>query len=236
MKKVNRYAMLFLIGMGMFVSSVQSATVTGKVAYEGDIPKPKPISFGAEKQCADMHKDKPVMAEDMVINSNQTVKWALVYVKEGVKGEFKAPEQSVLIDQNGCVFLPHVTAAMVGQKVAFQNNDAVLHNIRSNSKINTPFNIAQPFQGIVMEQVFDKPEVGIELRCDVHFWMQAYLHIFKHPFFAVTGDDGTFVIKDLPAGDYTLEVWHEKLGAQTQVVTVAEGDSKEVVFTLKKSS
>ncbi|MBI1869735.1 MAG: hypothetical protein HYS07_00920 [Chlamydiae bacterium] len=151
MKKPNRYGVLFLLSMiGMWISSVEGATLTGKVAYEGEIPKPKPVSFGAEKQCADMHKDKqPPMVEDIVINSDQTIKWALVYVKEGVKGEFKAPQESVFIDQKGCVFSPHVAAAMVGQKVAFQNDDAVLHNIRSNSKINTPFNIAQPFQGIV---------------------------------------------------------------------------------------
>jgi len=236
MKNRNQILLILSMGISFCVSFAQGSSITGKVSFEGEAPKPKPLSFGAEKQCADMHKDHPPMAEDLVVNPDHTVKWALVYVKGDVKGDFKAPEASFLMDQKGCVFAPHVAAVMAGQKVSFLNSDPVLHNVRTNSKINTPFNIAEPFQGISIDQVFDKPELAIEIRCDVHFWMKSFIHIFSHPYFAVTGDDGSFVIKDLPAGNYTLEVWHEKLGTQTQEVTVADTDTKEVGFTLKKPS
>ena len=211
------------------------ATVTGKVAFEGTAPTPKPINFGAEKQCAMMHGDKTPTSEDLVVNPNNTVKWVLVYVKEGISGEFKAPDQPVVVNQKGCLFSPHAVGMMVGQKINFTNDDSVLHNVRANTKVNKMFNIAQPIQGMTTTKTFEQPEIGIQMRCDVHFWMSSYIHVLKHPFFAVTGDDGSFSIKDLPAGTYTIEVWHESLGTQTQIVTVADGESKEANFTLKKA-
>jgi len=117
--------------------------------------------------------------------------------------------------------------------VKFKNSDELLHNIRTNSTINKKFNIAQPVKDMSVTKTFDQREIGIQLRCDVHFWMAAYLHVFNHPFFAITGDDGTFTIKDLPAGTYTVELWHEKLGTQTQTITVADDETKTADFTLK---
>ena len=226
---------MLIVGIGVSPSTVlAAATITGKVALEGTAPAAKPINFGAEKQCAIMHKDKPPVGEDLVVNPNNTVKWALVYIKDNVTGEFKAPEQAVVVNQTGCMFAPHAVTAMVGQKVDFKNDDSLLHNVRTVSKVNKVFNIAQPIQGMTTTKKFDQPEIGIQIRCDVHFWMSAYIHVLNHPFFAVTGDDGSFTIKDLPAGNYTLEVWHETLGTQVQAVTVGEGESKEIDFTLKK--
>ncbi len=213
----------------------QGATLTGKVAFEGEAPKPAPINFGAEKQCADMHKDKMPVNEDIVINSNNTVKSALIYIKEGATGTYTAPADPVVIDQTGCMFVPHAVGAMAGQKVIFKNNDPVLHNVRTDSKINKVFNIAQPIQGMETKKTFAQPEIGIHLKCDVHFWMAGYIHVLANPYFAITGDDGTFTIKDLPAGTYTVELWHEKLGVQDQTITVKDGETKAVDFTLKKA-
>lgn len=212
----------------------QGGSVEGKVNFTGTPPAPQPINFGAEKQCAVMHGDKAPLQEDLVVNGNGTVKWALVYVKEGVTGTFEAPKDPVVVDQNGCVFSPHASAALVGQTVRFVNSDTLLHNVRTESKLGQSFNIAQPIQGMKTEKLFKQQEIGVKVRCDVHFWMAAYLHILSHPYFAVTGDAGGFVIKDLAPGTYTVEVWHEKLGTQTQTVTVAEGESKTVDFELKK--
>ncbi len=212
--------------------AAQAAVLSGKVAFEGEAPAPKPLNFGAEKQCAMMHGDKMPVAEDLVVNPNQTVKWALVYVKAGAPAS-PAPAEPIEINQKGCMFVPHVTVARSGQKVIFKNSDPVLHNIRTESKINKLFNIAQPIQDMTTAWTFAQPEIGIKMRCDVHFWMASYIHVLDHPFYALTGDDGSYQIKDLPAGTYTVEVWHEKLGTQTAEITVAEGETKTSDFTLK---
>ena len=233
---MKKKSALFLIVVGLFglqaLGFAEGAALSGKVNFEGVPPEPKPINFGAEKQCAMMHGDKMPVDESIVINGNKTVKWALVYVKDA-KGEFKAPETAVEMDQNGCVFSPHAIAVIAGQKITFKNGDPVLHNVRTNSKVNKAFNIAQPIQGMKTSKSFAQEEIGIQIRCDVHFWMAAYVHVLSHPYFAVTGDDGSFTIKDLPAGTYTVEVWHEKLGTQTAQVTVEDGEAKITDFTLK---
>lgn len=238
MKKNQKFllgALIACVLTGIVPSMVYAATVTGKVTFEGEVPAPKPVNFGAEKQCAMMHGDKMPVVEDLVINPNKTVKWALVYVKEGAPAASAAPAESLEIDQKGCMFIPHAAVARVGQKVIFKNSDAILHNVRSEAKINKSFNIAQPVQGMTTTKTFAQAEVGIKMRCDVHFWMASFVHVLDHQFYAVTGDDGSFEIKDLPAGTYTLEIWHEKLGTQTAQIALAESETKTSDFTLKIS-
>ncbi len=212
----------------------KTATIRGKVVFKGTPPKPQPVSFGAELQCKQLRKNNPLYKEDIVVNKNGTLRWVLVYVKSNVKGKFQPPKDPVVVDQIGCQFIPHVAAAMVGQPVEFRNSDALLHNVRADSETSQSFNLAQPVAGMKEVRTFKKPELGIELKCDVHFWMLGYLHILPHPFFAVTGEDGTFTIQGLPPGKYTLEAWHEKLGTQTAEVTVKAGEVKEVTFTFSK--
>lgn len=240
MKKLN---WILIIGMfavaGLTVGQrsgwAQGAAITGKVVFEGEAPTPQPINFGAERQCALMHGDQKPVNEELIVNQNGTLKWTLVYVKDGLAGTHPAPSTPVEIDQEGCIFSPHVAAAQAGQSIKFKNSDTLLHNIRTVSTANKVFNIAQPIQGMTTSKVFTEPEVGIQLKCDVHFWMVGYLHVLGSPFYAVTGDDGSFSIKDLPPGTYTIEAWHEKLGTQSQTVTVAGGEAKAIDFTFKKA-
>lgn len=208
--------------------------VTGKVVFEGTPPAPKPINFGAEKQCALMHGDKVPQNEEIVVRSDGALKWTLVHLKDAPKQAGAAAEPA-LMDQKNCVFSPHVAAVQTGQKITFRNSDTVLHNVRSAAKTNKSFNIAQPIQGMETSKAYDQPELGIPLRCDVHFWMVSYLHVLDHPYFAVTGDDGTFTLKDVPPGTYTLEAWHEKLGTQTAQVTVVEGETRSQDLTFKSA-
>lgn len=233
-QKIVIAALIGCVWIAGLAPSAGAAVLTGKVLFEGEAPVPKPLNFGAEKQCAMMHADKAPMTEDLIVNPNQTVKWALIYVKTGAPVS-AASAETLEIGQKGCIFEPHVVVARTGQKVIFKNDDPVLHNVRSESKINRPFNIAQPIQGMTTTKIFEKPEVGIRLRCDVHFWMASFISILDHPFYAVTGDDGSYQIKDLPAGTYTIELWHEKLGTQTAEITVADGETKTSDFTLKLS-
>jgi hypothetical protein len=124
-----------------------------------------------------------------------------------------------------------VVGVQTGQSVVFLNNDNTLHNIHALPKTNKPFNLGLPFQGIKQTRKFDSPEIMVPLKCDVHPWMLGYVGVLAHPYFAVTGEDGSFSLKGLPAGTYTLEVWHEKLGTQSQEIEIGPRQTKETGFT-----
>lgn len=213
------------------------AVVAGKVRYAGDPPKRKLINFGPEKKCHEGHATPP-MEESLVVSADKGVQWALVRVAGKVPGSFKPPASAAPLefDQKGCMFSPHVLAVMAGQEIAVKNSDPILHNVRAEAVINQGFNRNLPKAGDLMKVKFDSPEVGIHVKCDVHFWMEGYIHVLANPFFAVTAADGSFAIPDLPPGSYKLEVWHEKLGKQTQDVTVADGETKAVEFELRPKS
>lgn len=213
----------------------EGATITGRVRFDGAPPAPKPVNFGAEQQCAILHGDQPPQAEDVVVNSNGTLRDVLVYVTGEVAVSFAPPSAPVVFEQRGCVFVPHVAAVMVGQPIEVRNDDAVLHNVRAQSKLGQAFNIAQPVQGMKTTKMMKAQEIGIPLKCDVHFWMTAYLHVLAHPFFSVIGTDGSFTIAGLPPGTYTLEAWHGKLGTQQATVTVAGSGSQPAEFVFHGS-
>jgi hypothetical protein len=204
--------------------------IVGWVVYQGTPPKPKPINFGAEKICADLSRDRSPLYETLVVNPNSTVKGTLVAIRGKVAGDFTPPAQPAVIDQVGCVFTPHVVGVMVGQGLELRNSDPVSHNIRGTPTRNSPFNSVFSSKA-TSKLAFDTPEIGIPIKCDIHFWMSGYVHVSQHPFFAVTGDDGSFVIPDVPPGTYTLLAWHETLKSQTQTVTVKAGEVSEVGFT-----
>jgi len=207
-----------------------AAAITGWVVYQGTPPKPKAINFGAEKVCASLHGDKPPLYETLVVNPNGTIKNALVTIRGKVPGNYPPPAQPAVLDQVGCTFVPHVVAMMAGQEIELRNSDPVSHNIRGSPTRNLVFNSVFATK-VSTKNKFDSPEMGIPLKCDIHYWMSGYIHVLPHPFFAVTGDDGSFVIPNVPPGSYTLLVWHETLKTQTQAITLTAGEVKEVEFT-----
>jgi plastocyanin len=185
--------------------------------------------MNADPVCVKQHKT-PVVGEEVVVNTNGTLKNVLVYVKEGLGSrKFDPPSGKLEFDQKGCQYTPHVLGIQVGQELEIVNGDPTLHNVHSLSKENAQFNVAQPKQGMKLTKKFDKPEV-FKVKCEVHTWMGAYIGVFSHPFFAVTSDDGSFKLKNLPAGDYTIEAWHEKYGTQTMKVKVAAGGAATADF------
>jgi plastocyanin len=213
-----------------------AATITGKIAYEGQKPKPALIRMDAEASCAAAHKE-PVYSDQVVVNDNNTLEYVFVYVKEGLGDKaYASPKESVELDQKGCMYHPHVIGVQTGQPVKVVNSDPTTHNVHPVPANNREWNKSMAPGIGPIEQTFAREEVMIPVKCNVHPWMKSYIGVLKHPFFAVTGKDGTYEIKGLPPGEYTIEAWHEKLGTLTQKVTVAAKESKTVDFTMKAAS
>jgi plastocyanin len=220
----------FLCGL-VLTSAAFAGSVTGKVVFEGKGPTMKKLDMGADPTCAKKNAGKEPKAEMLVLGEGGAVANIFVAVKN-VSGEHKAPASAVVIDQDGCTYKPHVVGVMVGQPLQFKNSDGILHNVHGLPEVNREFNIGMPATLKSKDQALNKPEPLFKVKCDVHPWMNAFVAVMTHPFYAVTGADGTYKIDGLPAGDYEIEAWHERLGVQTTKVTV--GDSAATVdFTLK---
>ncbi len=214
-------------------AAVDSATVglvKGKVFFDGQVPEPKMMSVKGNPECAAFHQGGTIASEELV-SSGGLLQNVFVYVKQGLEGRtFAPPATPVTISNKSCVYAPHVSGARVGQPIEFFNQDSTLHNIHSYPKNAKPFNLGLPLVGMKQVKKFDAPEVMVPLKCDVHPWMLGYIGILPHPYFGVTAADGVFELKDLPPGDYVIEAWHEKLGAQTQNITLGPQETKELEF------
>jgi len=213
-------------------SAQAGATVTGKVKFTGTKPAMPKIDMSEEPKCKAKYTAAPPTDEAVVVNANGTLDNVFVYVKSGLPASYKAPAPAgpVTLDQDGCRYHPHVFGILVGQPLAIKNSDGILHNIKAKGTKNRPFNISQPAV-MTSDRTFSAPEVMVPLECNVHGWMHAWLGVLPHPFFGVSGSDGSFTIKGLPPGTYTIEAWHEKYGTQTATVTVAGSETKTADFS-----
>ncbi len=207
-------------------------TISGKIRFTGTAPRNPTIDMSEEAACKAKYKTAPT-EENVVAGPANALANVFVYVKSGVPAgqTFSAPATAVTLDQNGCRYHPHVFGIMVGQPLEIVNSDPLLHNIKAIAKSNRPFNVSQPSAGMKTSRTFSAPEVMVNLECNVHGWMHAYLGVRPDPFYAVSGPDGSFSITGLPPGTYTIEAWHEKLGTQTATVTVAATETKTQNFT-----
>jgi hypothetical protein len=196
-------------------------SVTGKVSFKGEAPKFKAISMDADSVCAAKHSG-PVYPQAVVVNSNGTLANVIVYVKRGLEGKtFKVPDEAVTLDQDGCMYKPHVVGIQARQQLKVITTDKTTHNIHPMPKVNREWNVSQPPGADPILQTFSRPEVSIPVKCNQHPWMRAYIHVLSHPFYAVTGADGSYELKGLPPGKYEIEAVQEQYGAMTQSVTVA---------------
>ncbi len=217
------------------VDPATAATITGNIKLEGEAQKGEAIKMNADPVC--MREGKGGMTEFIVTGDGGALQNVFVYVKDGLGDRtFQAPQETVVLDQRGCRYHPHVFGIMVGQPLQILNSDPTLHNVHAMPKSNQEFNTGQPIQGMKFDHTFTSQEVMVPFKCDVHGWMNAYAGVVNHPFFAVSDASGRFELKGLPPGTYTVEAWHEKLGTQTQQITVAEKDSKEANFAFKLTS
>lgn len=208
------------------------ATVHGIVRFDGKVPLAKPVSMMADPVCAKQHAT-PMVAQDIVADSKGDLQNVVVYVSEGLGDRtFDPPAEPATVEQKGCMYLPHVMAVRANQKLELVNNDPTSHNIHPQPANNREWNKAEP-PGSKMEESFGREEIAIPVKCNVHPWMRGYIAVFKHPFFAVTGKDGSFDLSNLPPGTYTIKAWHEKLGTSTQTVTIGATETKEISFVFK---
>ena len=211
--------------------AVAASTITGTVTFAGKAPALRPIAMDAEPVCAKKHGG-PAPNESLVLGNGNSMGNIMVWVSKGLPAgkTWPAPKAPVTLDQNGCMYKPHVMGIMVGQPYRILNSDGILHNIHTLPKINPAFNRGQPATVKEMSTAFPKPEGLFQIKCDVHPWMSAYVAVFTHPFFSVTGTDGKFTISGLDPGTYEITAWHERLGTQTASVTVGASDTKTQNF------
>ncbi len=211
-----------------------TATISGIVRYEGDVPAMKTIRMDADPGCAKKHA-APVKSEVLVLGEGNTLGNVFIRVAGGLPdGSYPPPGDAVVIDQVGCRYRPRVLGVMAGQPLQILNSDGLLHNIHALPEVNKTFNTAMPASRTEATVTFDQPEGMFKIKCDVHPWMGAWISVMPHPFFDVTAGDGRFSLENLPAGSYEIEAWHEKLGARTLTAEVADGQSVELEFIVKK--
>jgi carboxypeptidase family protein len=202
------------------VDPITAGTVSGKIRFTGKRPRTTTIDMSEDPACVEAHRGKAI-DESLLVSSNGELADAFVYVKKGLEGKnFEIPSTPVTIDQNGCWFRPRVLGIQTNQILEVTNSDPVTHNIHPMGQMNREWNHSQGPGDAPLIRKFIKPEIMIPVKCNIHHWMRAYIGVVDHPYFAVSKQDGSYTIADLPPGTYTIEVWHESLGAQEQQITV----------------
>lgn len=211
------------------VDPATAGGIRGTVTFAGTPPAPEPINAESDPYC---QRQGELKTETVSVGSGSGLQNVFVYVKDGLGNRtFPVPTTPVVLDQKGCRYTPHVLGVQVGQPFEILSSDNTLHNVHAMAANNREFNKAHQEAGIRHTHTFSATEVMVPFKCDVHKWMNAWVGVLDHPFFAVTAADGTFDIEGLPPGTYTIEAWHERLGTQTQTVTVGEKQTSEAPFT-----
>lgn len=208
-----------------------SGSVEGTVKYAGAKKAGAPIAVPKPMSACGKSKAPP----DLLLDADRALANAVISVS-GVANAPKPAPATAQIDQKGCVYLPHVQAVPAGSKLVLVNGDPLLHNVHARRGDLTLVNLAMPVQGQKLDapsSVLAKPGV-VSFRCDAgHTWMSAYVHVFDHPYFAVTDDKGHFKIDGLPPGTYTVKIEHELLGSSTKSITITAGAATTADVELK---
>ena len=193
------------------------------------------IRMGVDPKCSALNAGHRVIQESAMVTADGSV--ANVFVRlDGTFPKTAVPTEPVVIEQRACVYRPRVIGMRVGQTLQIRNDDDLLHNVHSSSAVGNSFNVGQPKAGIVFSFTPRAEEMMLPLGCDVHRWMTAYVGIVSHPYFSVSGPDGTFSIAKVPAGTYTIKTWHERFGELTKKVTVKPGATTTIDFAYTSGS
>ncbi len=208
--------------------------ITGVINFKGAAPAEKELTpIKDDPNCAAMYPGAAPQTKFYVVSANGELADVIVSLK-GIPGKsIGASAATATLDQKGALYTPQIIAIQTGQKLVVKNSDPVVHNVHTKPTANPESNQVQMQGGADLNYTFDKPEMFLKFQCDVHPWMFAWVSVFDHPFFAVSGADGKFAIKNVPPGKYTLEAMHRKLGTQTAEIEV-KGDGAVQGFTFEK--
>jgi plastocyanin len=217
---------------GKHVDPSTAGTLTGRVVFSGTPPPAAHINMAADPTCV-QEAGPNTQSQAVLIGADGGLQNVFVYVKDGLDPAytFDTPTAKVELTQKACRYEPRVVGVQVGQPLEIVNDDPTVHNVHALPMDNQEFNFAEPVQGMRMTKTFTVPEVMVRFKCDVHGWMAAYVGVMANPFYAVTKPDGTFEIKGLPPGTYTIGAWHEKFGTQTATVTIGPSQTQTASFT-----
>lgn len=213
------------------VDPATAGSISGRVLFAGAAPVMPLIDMSSNPSCERQHK-APVRAETIVVNSNHTLRNAFVHIKDGLPAaHWSPPAETVKLTQSGCIYEPHVIGIMVDQRLEVLNNDPVNHNVHAETEVNPAWNIAEAPKAEHSFRKFPHPEILFPMTCSVHPWMRSYVGVSADPFYAITGDDGTFTLPGIPPGTYTIEVVQEKLGRKEGTVTLPASGTASIDFT-----
>ena len=205
-----------------------AGAINGKVVLSGPVPPAKKIDVTIDQYACGSSKD----ADDLLVSPRREIANAVVWIENPPPGaKWPADAEKPVIDQRGCAFVPRVVVVPAGGTVDFLNNDRLLHNIHATPKLNVSFNRTQP-KDRTIPVTFQKAEI-VKIDCDLHSWMRAWVVVADHPLYRVTQADGAFVVDNLPAGNYKLQIWHERLGTVTREIAVPDKGSASLNVELK---
>lgn len=220
-----------------------TGSVTGVISFNGTPPAPKKIDTAADAVCG--QKNPNLSTEDTVVKDGKLAN-VFVYIKDGATTDgtkfadytWSTPASAVTLDQNGCHYKPHIIGIQTNQKLTITNSDPTQHNIHWTPKVNPEWNQSQPNGAPPIEKTFQRAEVLVPVKCNQHPWMKAYIGVMKHPFYAVSAEDGTFTISGVPAGKYTVVAWKEGGAGQekTMEVTVPASGSAKADFAFGEAA
>ena len=216
------------------VDAATAGVLNGKVQYSGKKPERRIVDLDQDPVCVRAHGKRSVPVDEISVGKNGALANVFVYIKGGLEGKkFEPASDAVTIDQKGCWFHPRVIGIQTGQTLRVTNSDPLTHNIHPMAQVNREWNQSQAEGDAPLQRRFVRPEIMIPVKCNIHGWMRSFIGVVDHPYFAVTSPDGSFEIRNVPPGSYTIAAWHEKLGAQEQTVMISPSGAVAASFQFK---